>query len=251
VERHLLRARVLVIALVLAHTSNAAALDTVEPFEAHAANAEHNLTYHGVGQANQERELSNEFVLGYGMSDRASAYLGACLSANQQDTGAAGLCFGLIGTVWESDHIDLDLLMDIGASGHGLGDLSTEPGLELNFDHDPDMHTWGVYMRMGILDQASADGSLRRRRLDLGVNPGAYFTLSARYQLLVEFDASVALGGDRTADENVGGVALGLNAVVSDSVELIAQVHADVPQSDRGLGLGLSLGFIATFPAGR
>ena len=245
-------------AIALACTASPArALDTLETFDVGATNAEFYLGYAGMGAPGAHRELSNELVLGYGLTDRFSAYLGACVAVDQRHfNGATNLCFGLVATPIDRDHFDLDLALDIGASGNGLGTLSLAPMVELNYDHDPEMSTWGLYVRTGIVAYGQESAGLENadpldRLVDMSLNPGAYLQLSERFQVLVEYESARGLGSDRDGEDPTHGLALGLNTMVTPAVELIASLHRDIPVGDESAKWGLSLGFVATLPSHR
>ena len=239
------------VALGLVVASPAAALDTVEHFDHGPTNAEYYLGYGGVGRAAAERELSNEFVLGIGLTDRLSTYLGSCVALDQlRFHGETSLCFGLLATPIESDHFDLDLLFDVGAGGDGLDALSLSPWVELNFDQDPEMSTWGLYLRSGFSAYGQGvdpvDGAALDRLVDFGLNPGAYYQLTEKHQLLFEADLSYGMGDDREESENARGLAVGLNSMVSPAIELITQLHRDLPRDGGDPTWSVTLGFIAT-----
>lgn len=246
----------LVCALIGAATP-ARALDTLETFDVGATDAEFYLGYAGMGAPGAARELSHELVLGYGLTDRFSAYLGTCVAVAQTDfNGATSLCFGLAATTIDRDHFDLDLVLDVGASGSGLGTLSLAPMLEMNFDHDPEMATWGLYLRTGIVAYGQEPAELEdadqlERLVDLNLNPGAYLHLSERFEVLVEYETARGVGSDRAGEAPTRVVALGLNTLITPDVELIVSLHRDRPVSEDAAHWGLSVGFVATLPGER
>lgn len=210
-----------------------------------------------MGLARGQRELSHEFILGYGVGEWGSVYVGSNLTSDQQDFATdTDLLTGIMVTVLDGSHLDLDLMLDLGAPSHDLKALRWAPSIELNYDDDPDMASWGVYLRTGIegrRERGEFEGDARswHERSDFGVNPGAYLRLSERHELLIEYDQTIALGEGRAADENGSGIGLGFNLLLSDSVELISQIHRDFPRAGDRARLGLSVGFIATLPTGR
>jgi hypothetical protein len=238
-------------------TLRAEALDTTEPYGERVVDAEYYLGYGGVGLAPVERELSHEFILGYGVGQRMSVYVGSNLTSDQQDfTTDTDLLIGVMVTVLDGSHLDLDLMLDLGAPSHDLKALRWAPSIELNYDEDPDMASWGAYLRAGIegrreRGEFARDARSWHQKTDFGVNPGAYLRLSERHELLIEYDQTIALGKGRAADENGSGLGLGFNLLLSDSVELISQIHRDFPRSGNRARYGLSVGFIATLPTGR
>lgn len=240
-----------------AQPGTAWALDTTEPFDAGLSDAEAYIGYDGLGRTQSPRELSNEFVLGYGLSDRLSIQGGVSFAAEESYfAGDKSLTVGLFATAVDRAHFDFDFMLDFGASGDGLGDLSIAPAIEANYDRDPGMNSWGLYLRtwMSAFRQWEDFGPDTRRRrglLDYGVNPGAYLRLSPRHEILVEYDLSLALGDRREPDETAQVVGLGFNMQVSDGLELISQVQRDFPRGGRKQKFGVTVGFIATLPLGK
>ena len=240
--------------VVMLLVSPAAALDTVEPYDPGATDAEYYAGFGGIGKAAGDRELSNELVLGYGLMQGFAAYLGTCVAVDQQRfQGESSLCFGLIGTPVETDHVDVDLFLDVGAAGDGLGTLSLTPMAEINYDADPDMGTWGLYLRGGwsAYGEAAAVESVGQNRLvDFGVNPGAYYRITPRHELLIEYDRTIPVGNGRDGENPTQGWALGLNTEIAGALEVITQLHRDVPAAGEDATWSFTLGFIAGLPTG-
>lgn len=223
----------------------ASALDTTEVFDPGPTNAELHMGYGGVGRAPTDRELSKELVFGYGLSNRASAYLATCLAVDQATFAReTALCFGMLSTAVDTDHFDVDLMLDVEAAGNGLDALGLAPGIELNFDRDPGMSGWGLYVRSAFV--STHPGSGLERLQDLVVNPGAYLRVSDRFEVLVEYDAvwGLGVGRDRTGDAT--GLAIGLNTFVSPAIELISQVHRTSPVESEQATWSVGLGLVAT-----
>lgn len=226
------------------------ALDTTEPFDPRSTDVELYLGVGGLAGRDADGEFTQEVVLGYGITERGSAYVGAY--ALEDDRGFwqdPELLGGWIQNLHDGEHFDLDLLVDSSVAG---GEFRFEPGLEWNFDAEPDMSSWGVYLRSGLGSQSRRENVAnhsagRRWSVDWGLNPGAYVHANDRIQLLVEFDQVRPLGQDRLESDRSEGIAVGVNAVLSNTVELIAEVHRDLPWSQGPAQL--SLGFIAGFSA--
>lgn len=237
----------------------ARAADTIETWDAGGANVEVYMLMDGFGHGARSQALGADLLAGWGLSDRLSVYLSTSLSADGYPTaGAAELALGVFGTPIDTDHFDVDLLLDICAAGGGLGEFCLAPGLELNYDAAPGGTAWGLYARAGLLltgreADAGADPAAARpeRIVDAHATLGAYLTLDQRRQLLLEFDMTFH---DRPAagmaPAEVGGVALGYNALLTGALELISQVRLDLPQSGERTSLGGMVGFIATLPGG-
>ncbi len=67
--------------------------------------------------------------------------------------------------------------------------------------------------------------------------------------MLAEFDLGVRYlpqQADETA--NIGNIAIGFNAALNDSIELITELRYDIPQGEEEHAAALSIGMIATLP---
>jgi len=225
----------------------AVALDTTETFDIGPSDAELYMGYGGVGLAKVNRELSNELVFGYGLNERVSTYLATCFAFAEHDfSRETGLCLGVFGTVIESAHFDVDLMLDVETTSQDLGLLGFAPGIELNYDHDREMGIWGLYLRSTLANFDPGAGTNRMN--DVIVNPGAYYRLSDRFEVLVEYDAAWGLGASRDPDEDVSGLGFGLNTMVSPAVELISELHRDIPRNGESTTWSMSFGAVATLP---
>ena len=226
------------------------AADTTETFDLGASNAEFYLGLDGIGLDRTETAVWSEFLVGYGLMERFSAYAGVALESNGYFAdGSGGLYMGLFGTPVDTDHFDLDLFLDVSGSGEGLGDMQIAPMTELNFDLDPQMNSWGAYLRVGVPiygNDSGGDESYYHFEGTLGT----YLTVAEGHQLLAEYDMNLRPKPLEERESEVGGIAVGYNAVLNDSIELINQVFFDLPQSDEQFCWGLMIGLIATMPAG-
>lgn len=234
----------------------AEALDTTEPYGSRVVDLEYYLGYGGVGLAPSQRELSHEFILGYGLGQRTSLYVGSDLSSDQKDFAVdTELLAGFMGTLVDRPHFDLDLMLDLAVPSKELGALRWAPSIELNYDADATMASWGLYLRTGIegrreRGEFGKNSRSWQERTNFWLNPGAYWHLSDRHELLIEYDQIIALGSDRSAEEDTKGIAVGYNFLLSDTFELISQIHRDFPHAGNRARVGVSVGFIATLPTG-
>lgn len=234
----------------------ARASDTTETFDPGATDIELYATADGLGRAAAERAFSADLVLGYGVMERLSAYLGTTLLGDGTlGSGAAQPFLGVYGTPLETDHIDIDLFLGLAVAD---GSLHVAPAFELNLDSDPTLLGWGLYLRGGVdlsnrrLPAHTHDGEQLLSGLAWSADAtlGAYWTVHERHQLLLELDAAFQLapGPDERAAE-LGGVALGYNVGVHEAIELITQVWLDLPQEPaEPPALAATAGFIATIP---
>ncbi|MBW2524604.1 MAG: hypothetical protein JRI23_10530 [Deltaproteobacteria bacterium] len=250
-------------ALLTAATA-ADAADTTETFDEGAADIEVYTGVDGLGLGQGAATFAGETVLGYGIVKRISAYARAAASANDLlEDGDGEAALGLFGTPVETDHFDIDLGVDV---GWNPGSALITPGVELNLDAEPDLALAGVYLRgeeaLVTRKEAAAeppDGSPPGGEAETGTDEtvlapttvltlGTYWTMAEGHQLLLEADAGVA---HRPAEDeetfDFGGVALGYNFEVHESVELISQVFLDVPIRDgEQVSTGVSIGLIGT-----
>ena len=245
--------------LSIAHAAKAA--DTCETFDLGATDFEFYLGYDGIALEKYEGVVSGEVVLGYGFMDGFSGYLAAAGAANEYFTkGSSGLAFGIFGTVVDTDHFDLDLFLH---GGFAADEFGLTPALELNFDLEPDLALWGMYLRVEQAlagrdestedDPATADVDESSARYvfasSTGLTVGSYYTVAENHQLLLEYDMSFAhnpTAGEDTME--IGGVALGYNVMLTDSIEMINQVTFDIPRSGEDFAVGVSTGIIVTMP---
>jgi hypothetical protein len=242
------------VALVVLSWGPARAADTVETWDVGATDVDFYLGFDGIGPDEDARSMYGDIMLGYGLVHGLSAYIGATLSANDHFAdGNADVYLGVFGTPVETDHFDLDLFLDVGAGGDGFDDFAVTPSTEINFDLDPDLGSWGLYLRMGVPvygEPDEDDPGEHVRAFDVELNPGTYFTLGRGHQLLLEYDMSFHPRHEAHTT-HVGGVALGYNVVLAEPIELINQIYVDIPQGDETAAVGLFTGIIVTMPSAR
>jgi hypothetical protein len=214
--------------------------------------------FDGMGPECVACTISSDIMLGYGLVDRFSLYAGATLQGNELfGDGQAAISLGVFGTPVDTDHFDLDLFLETSVGGSGLSELQVTPSLEINLDVLSDRRSWGAYFRAGIPvfhragESDASNVAADTTAFSVVLNPGIYATIAERHQLLLEYDMTFH---QRSADEHfvdVGGVAIGYNAQLHDSIELISQVYFDIPQHGESIAFGVMLGFIATLPSAR
>ncbi len=167
-----------------------------------------------------------DLMLGHGLTPRLSLYLGTALGLEPGlERGDGRLYLGGMSALVDSDHFDLDLILDgsLGSSGADFG-----PGFELNLDAAPELARFGLYWRVQL-------SAVER---ELFTTLGAYVTVADGHQLLFETltEAADVIGG--------GGVAVGYNLAVGDSMEIINQVYVDVPEPGERLSFSITTGVI-------
>ena len=242
--------------LITPRARPARAADTVETWAVGATDLDFYTGYDGLGKRRLDRLIFGTIMLGYGLVERLSAYVGQNLQGNDyfaEGTGTTTL--GIYGTPVDTKHFDLDLFLGFSLGGKGYREPGLTPMVELNFDLDPNRLSWGMYLRSGFrihgrnrsLDQDNPDYETLHQ---LEVTVGTYYTIARRHQLLVEHDfvwRTKAAPGARTLE--IGGLAFGYNATLSERFELITQVTVDLPQPGERPSVNFMTGFIVTLPS--
>ncbi|MBI4955884.1 MAG: hypothetical protein HY908_27945 [Myxococcales bacterium] len=243
----------LLCALVASAASAARAADTTETWEPGAADVEVHVGVEALGLDREARTPWSDFVVGFGVVERLSLWLAVSATADAGfDTVHATPALGLFSTPLESDHVDLDLGIDLQV-GDEEDHLRATPMVELNLDLDPERSSAGLYARAGValhgVELRDPHGTPHERSTGVALewSPGLYVAAAPGHELLAECDfgyhAESAHDGHRF---EVGGVALGYNATLVDAVELVSELSADVPQADERWAFGVGVGFIAT-----
>lgn len=235
------------------------AADTIETWDVGATDLDFYLGVDGIGRPKHERETFADMMLGYGLIKRLSAYFGTTLQCNEYlGDGSGTIYMGMFGTLAETNHFDLDLFLDVRLGGDAFSELQVTPQVELNFDLDPQMRSWGVYLRAGIpiygqkILASTNSGDLKyRTNIGFATTLGTYWTVSQGHQILLEYDMGIhpKPNTNSETETEIGGVALGYNVRVHDSIELINQIHIDIPQEGEPVAAGIMIGMIATMPS--
>ena len=142
--------------------------------------------------------FSSELSLGYGVTDFLTTSIAFTQSSAEAlaDSDLA-VTLGFLSTPLDSDFFDIDVMLDFSLEGLGAGPASyaVTPGLEFNFDLDPDMSSWGLYLRLGlpihsehIIDLKSDDESLKTD-LDLEFTLGTYLSFGDIHQISSKADS--------------------------------------------------------------
>ena len=230
----------MVLAVSLLLPSWAWAVDTVEPFGKGASDVELYFGGDGFGRPAPERSVRLSFQLGYGLTDRLSAYLNGAASSDPFFRGGDGnLRLGLYGTVVDTRYVDLDLFLDFRLFGNRWAATGIAAGLEMNVD----LGRFGLFATAWEV-MSDAESSFNA---ELGI--GAHWTLAEGHQLFALYDSIVHHVPERGQPTyEVGGVALGYNVMVHTGIELINEVKCDLPQGGEQVAFGVSTGILATLP---
>ncbi len=241
------------LAFALSTSHRAFAADTTEVFDHGALDVDYYLGAEGLGGA--DKGLFADIFIGYGLTKRISLNTGVTfLGPFDLQDAATEFYGGIFATVLDTRHIDLDVALQVRGGGAHFNAFSLSPGFEVNFDADPDMKTWGLYLRGALplcsRETFSGDHPSRTHFFDdahAEITLGAYLTLAKGHQILIEHDLEfVFQPGDDTNTVGVGGLAFGYNVVVTSTLELVTQVYLDIPQADERVTFGLTVGFILT-----
>jgi hypothetical protein len=237
-------------AVLLALPAIAQGADTIEVWEPGAYGVEMHLGVTHSHHHGGKPELTNEFLVGRGMNARLSTYVGACVTP-EAGSSAWDLCMGLMGNLLDRDHFDIDVVLDASIGGEAWDSYGLLPLVEFNFDRDPQMGSWGLYLRTRLplwqVRTADAEGGRTwSRGFDLGLNPGAYWTLSDRHQLLIEYDIAYEVSRNDPRATDQGRFALGLGTVVDERFEIVSRIEIAVPEQDESPDLSFGFGLIGT-----
>ena len=226
----------------------ASAIDTVETFGKGEGDLEFYAGLDGLGAGAPDQAMGGSVVMGWGVAERLSAYATTGLVADgAMANAAANVGLGVFGTPLDTDHVDLDLLLDICWPGGG-DPACVAPGIELNLDAEPDLATWGVFLdaTAGVSWHAP-EASSPERRVDWALGAGLYRSLGAGRQVLLRYDATVEdPPGDGAATFTHGGLALGFNAMLGDTMELVAEARTGFGHDGDPATIGFMVGFVAT-----
>lgn len=238
----------------MATTDRVHAADTTEVYDIGATDFEFFVGFEGIGLDKYEKELSVSALAGFGFIDAFSGYLAIDGASNEYFTeGSAELSVGVFGTPLDTNHVDLDLVLNFGA---GADHFEMTPGLELNLDLRNDLELAGLYLRLEETFTGRDESSEEESEPKYVVAPqagfviGAYWSVIPEHQILLEYEMGLLhnpSAGERRVE--VGAVALGYNLMVVDSLELLGQLSLDIPQKDEDVSVGVMLGLISTMPS--
>ncbi len=241
---------VVLVAIADALPKPARAADTVESWDPGAANIEAYAALEGVGRSRAEASVTGDMLAGYGLVRGLGAYLSTTVSADGHLTERSSeLGFGLLSTPLDSEPWDLDLMLDVRSAGNGSETLLVSPSAELNWDRAPDLAAWGLYTRAGLCMSRVETTGGAASLTDVCLAVGGYYALTPRAQLLLEIDAEVAdRPGDAPSEFRAGGVNVGYNLVISDTLEWLQQVRVNIPDTGETSSVSYLVGLIATLP---
>jgi len=210
--------------------------------------------------------LSAGLAIAYGLTDRLTGYAVIGGNTNQYLTkGIPNLGFGLYGTLIQTDHFSMDLSAQAGIGRTGFthsvarsrlalkDEFVFVPSIELNFDLAKDMRLAGFYVTVQeILTglEVTQDGQL------LGYfTPGTYLRFGmywamvpGKYELHIQFDMTFHHFDTSIVTDfkihpiDIGGIALGLNFMLTKTLEIQTEVYFNIPQENDVFTAGFRLG---------
>jgi len=241
--------RSIVVVGLLFTTLPAFAADTIETWGPGAADFEVYSGMSGLGAAEAQQSITGTAVMGWGVAEKFSAYMATSLAADSYLANTeTTLEFGVFGTPLDSEHVDLDLGLAMKAAGPGLSQTVVAPFWEVNLDKVADLAAYGMYVRgMTEIFGTKTDCNKPARSFDVNLTLGSYYSVSPRQQLLLEYEVTIHEDPDAGDAELKAGVAhVGYNVLLNDTLELITDVHFDIPHGDEKSSVGFFVGIIAT-----
>jgi hypothetical protein len=250
---------IVTIALSMWISTSIYAADTIESFDVSALDVEMYVGGSGFGLEKSEQTLGASTVLGYGLLNRLSGYMAFGAETNTYLVeGDGGIAFGIFGTPLDTDHFDADLLADLSLDGGNMSELTATPGLELNFDLEPDQGLWGLYAqgeptisgRETEESAASADPDAETEYeyvWTMNYTLGSYVTLGERHQILAEYyraETRNPAEGEPGLEDQL--IAVGYNVAVHDRLELVSDFAFHLPRDNEDFYWGITVGFIGT-----
>jgi hypothetical protein len=249
------------------------AADTLETWAKGDSNAEVYVGLDGLASRGRAGSLQTDLLVGHGLTNRLSVYVGSALaSPSVLAVHDAGFYVGSFAALLDTDHLDVDFLLDLTAQGDGFRELVVLPFLEVNLDMLPDQAGVGLYAHLALpvtASEASLRGTPRLRpgrswtdlrspwaplpplglQADLAAKVGAYWTVRPGHQVLCELDATFPLlAPARSWPPGVGTLALGYNFHLGGSLESINQLTLGIPAHGQFPSAAFTTGFILGIP---
>lgn len=254
--------------ICVAHAAPASAVDTNETIDSGATYYEFSTGWTGLQKPLIQQQIYAGSAIAYGLTDKLTGYLAMSGQANAYfGDGFGRTGFGLMATVYNTDHVSVDAMIDAGMGGvgpqpllfHPARDLTTgfalTPGVEINYDHDDEMNDWGLFT---VLQQALTGRTTVVytdefvERVTYAFAPylqmalGGYITTVAdKKQWLLELDFRWRQNPTTSQDALVwSGLGLGYNHMVNEELELATEVYVNMPVDNETWGVGFSVGII-------
>ena len=225
--------------------TNALAVDTQELVDAGGIEIDPSFTL-GNLHKDTKPNVASELGVVYGVMDGFNIGGGISFASLYGMNGwTAGLNVNAMITPVDTDNIDLDVRADFDWSLYE--GYSLTPSIELNYDFEPDLAAWGLYMRFGLPiygagglemafldDVIGDDDDIEGADVGISLTLGAYYTYAENYQFLIEggFDAVNLAENFGESGIEEAFLALGANITFSDSFELTTELRLFLPCDD-------------------
>ncbi|MCP4137876.1 MAG: hypothetical protein GY754_43340 [bacterium] len=223
----------LILFAILLTSSNIFALDTTECFDVGIVTDLEG--YYNFSRNKDEQSHSTQIVVGGGPHERLSYTLSTDFSRSEPDEGEATTSVGAIGagltwTVIKTNPIEIDLLPHFTYDSRNNFKAWTLGGdMEINFILFKSVQPFIVAGFANSYDDAN--------KWSVPVSAGFMIPAGDRYELFAQYSLTPEQGGKFSTLEKQA--AIGFNASVTDSLEIISEAGYEFSASDLSLGFGL------------
>jgi hypothetical protein len=237
------------------------AIDTIENFDRGLSDYEFYLFANDLNQSGETAAIGAQMTLGLGIADHISGTMTLSGQANRfLADGELSAALGLFGTPLDTNHVDIDLILE---TSIGPDNLSFLPAIELNFDLLPDTELWGMWLLFSVeisghrseLPNSATPENPDENTVDYefhiqtNILIATYVTIEESHQLLLGLDMVIEHSRDaRERLFSIGSLYLGYNVALNDAFELITEFSLNIPQEGESMSYGAAIGFIATMP---
>ena len=238
------------------------ALDTVECFDLGATDVE---LYAGAVELGRgDGQVTQEFVLGLGLTEALSAYAGVPIAAGRNlATAESELHFGVFGTPVTRGRWALDLLFDACAGGDGWSELTIAPGIEVNYDRFDanDEGGWGLFFQGQVavhpefcedsvlVGPGSGTASDARLALHSDLALGVRRRIGAAHEVLLRIDAALPLRSTLDRGGALESAVVGYNRELGETLELITEGSWRLARGSSPATFSFLIGCIASLPS--
>ncbi|MBQ9242134.1 MAG: hypothetical protein IJ165_02730 [Proteobacteria bacterium] len=228
--------------------------DTTEVIDKDTLEVDPTFSIDGMGDSNN---VNTGVTVVYGVLDGFNINASVGYGANEGLAGGhADLGLGMLWTPLDTDHFDLDVMLDFsyGFGGAWGGAYSLTPGVELNYDLEPDTALWGLYLRFGLpisgdyVKKEDVPTPKYEAKADVGISLtlGTYFTFAEVHQILLEGGFEVENLAKNLGDTGIVEpfISLGYNVGITDSFELTTELAFNLPSDNDNFSATLTIGGI-------
>lgn len=243
--------------------------DTTETVDVGTLEVDPTFSIDGMGDG--KPSVNTGVTVVYGVLDGFNLNASVGYSSNEGMAGGhADLGIGMLWTPLDTDHFDLDVMLDFGYEFGGVEDgaytiphsadawqnnaYSITPSVELNYDLDPDLALWGLYLRFGLpisgdyVKKEDVPNPKYEAKADVGMSLtlGTYFTFAEVHQILLEGGFDVENLAKNLGDTGIASpfISLGYNVGITDSFELTTEIAFNLPTDDDEFSATLTIGGI-------